>query len=93
MNGNFKKIGMYLETEETELSYEKCLLHLLFSFPNIVVVHPLKHQSRLQQTTFINTFSLFFREKRLDISCKSSARQRIHMKHQALFSSKYRSKK
>ena len=29
----------------------------------------------------------------LDISCESSARQRIHMKHQALFSSKYKSKK
>ena len=25
---------------------------------------------------------------RLDISCESSARQKIHMKHQALFSSK-----
>ena len=31
-------------------------------------------------------FSLFFREKRLDVSCESSARQRIHMKNQALFS-------
>ena len=32
-------------------------------------------------------FSLFFREKRLDILCESSARQKIHMKH-VLFSSR-----
>ena len=30
---------------------------------------------------------------RLDISCKSSARLRIHMKHQSLFSSKDKRKK
>ena len=36
---------------------------------------------------------IFFPEKiRLDISCESSARQRIHMMHQALFSSKDKSK-
>ena len=29
----------------------------------------------------------------LDISCESSARQRIHMEHQALFASKDKSKK
>ena len=42
---------------------------------------------------FINIFSLFFREKRLDISSESSAWQRIHMKNQALFSSKDEIKK
>ena len=49
---------------------------------------PLKHQSRLQQTTFINIFFLFFcfSEKiRLDVSSESSAWQRIHMKNQAFF--------
>ena len=54
---------------------------------------PLKRHSRLQQKTFINIFSLFFREIRLDVSSESSARQRIHMKNQALFSSKDKSKK
>ena len=53
---------------------------------------PLKRQSRIQQTAFINIFSLFFREIRLDVSSESSARQRIHMKNQALFSSKDKSK-
>ena len=43
---------------------------------------------RLQQTTVLNTFSLFSEKIRLDVSCESSARQRIHMKHQAIFSSK-----
>ena len=44
--------------------------------------------------TFINIFSLFFSEKiRLDVSSESSARQRIHMINQALFSSKDKSKK
>ena len=39
-------------------------------------------------------FLIFFPEKiRRDISCESSARQRIHMKLQALFSSKNKSKK
>ena len=34
-------------------------------------------------------FFIVISEKiRLDVSCESSARQRIHMKHQALFSSK-----
>ena len=39
-------------------------------------------------------FFIVFSEKiRLDISCESSARQRIHMKYQALFSLKDKSKK
>ena len=58
-------------------------------------VQPLKRQSQLQQTTFINIFSsVFFSEKiRLDVSSASSAKQRIHMKNQALFSSKDKSKR
>ena len=45
--------------------------------------------------TFIYIFSFFFSEKiRFDVSSESSAaRQRIHMKNQALFSSKDKSKK
>ena len=39
-------------------------------------------------------FFIVFSEKiRLDVSSESSARQRIHLKHQALFSSKDKSKK
>ena len=39
-------------------------------------------------------FFIVFSEKiRLDVSTESSARQRIHMKNQALFSSKDKSKK
>ena len=41
---------------------------------------------------FVSVF-LFSEKIRPDILCKSSARQRIHMKHQALFSSKDKSKK
>ena len=58
-----------------------------------LLVYPLKRQSGPQQTTFINILSLFFREIRLDVSSGSSARQRIHMKNQVLFSSKDKSKK
>ena len=43
----------------------------------------------LQQTTFINTISLFSEELRLDVSSESSA---IHMQNQALFSLKDNSK-
>ena len=43
---------------------------------------------------FFIVFFFFFLEKiRLDVSCESSARQRIHMKNQALFISKEKSKK
>ena len=41
---------------------------------------------------FVFCFLFFFDKIMLDISCESSARQRIHMKHQALFSSKDKSK-
>ena len=51
-----------------------------------------RRQSRLQQTTFINTFSFFSDKIRLDNFCKSSVRQRIYMKNQVLFSSKDKSK-
>ena len=50
-------------------------------------------QSRLQQATFINIFYCFSEKIRLDVSSESSARQRIHMKNQALFSSRDKSKK
>ena len=33
-------------------------------YSNVPMNYPLKHQLRLQQTTFINTFSLFFRENK-----------------------------
>ena len=56
---------------------------------------PIKRQSRLQQTTFINVFIVFSQKIRLGVSNESSARQRqrIHVKNQALFSSKDKSKK
>ena len=38
-------------------------------------------------------FLLFSEKIRLDISCESTARQRIHMKHQNLFSSSDKSEK
>ena len=50
---------------------------------------PLESQSPLQQMTFID----FQRKIRLDISCESSARQRIHMKYQAIFFAKDKRKK
>ena len=59
----------------------------------------LKRQLRLQQTSFINMFSLVRQKIRLNVekssrgSSESSARQKIHMKNQALFSSKDKSKK
>ena len=41
----------------------------------------------------MNIFSLFSEKISLDVSSESSAKQRIHMKNQALFSSKDKSKK
>ena len=38
-------------------------------------------------------FHCFSEKIRFDVSCESSARQRIHLNHQALFSSKDKSKK
>ena len=51
----------------------------------------MKRQSRLKQTTV--NIHCFFKIIRLEISCKFSARQRIHMKYQPLFSSKDKSRK
>ena len=42
---------------------------------------------------FINIFHCLSEKKRLDVSSESSARLRIHMKNQALFSSKDKNKK
>ena len=67
------------------------MLWLLIGRHSIACFSPLKRQSRLQQTTFINIFSLFFRENKTDVSSESSARQRIHTKNQALFPSKDKS--
>ena len=53
----------------------------------------LKVPTRLQQTRFIHIFHCFSEKIRLDVSSESSARQRIHIKNQALFSSKDKSKK
>ena len=53
-------------------------------------MYPLKSRAKLQQTTLLFIFLtfFFFKEIRLDFSCESSARQRIHRKNQALFSLK-----
>ena len=63
-------------------------------------ISPRKHNLTLQVpitaevNDSLNIFSLFFSERiRHDISCESSARQRIHMKHHALFSSKDKKEK
>ena len=54
---------------------------------------PLKRQSRLQLTMFLKIFFHCFPEKvRLDVSSDSSSRQRNHLKQQALFFSKDKSK-
>ena len=44
-----------------------------------------------EQTTFVNIFHRFSEKIRLDVSSESSARQRIHIKNQALLSSKDKS--
>ena len=46
---------------------------------------PLKHQTKLQQTTLYFFSFCLLKKIRLDFSCEFSARQRIHMKHQVLF--------
>ena len=50
---------------------------------------------RLQQSIFMSTFSLLFRENKtmFHVNPLLSAVQRIHLKHQALFSSKDNNKK
>ena len=50
----------------------------------------LKAPITTEQTTFINIFHRFSETIRLDVSSESSARQRIHIKNQAIFSSKYK---
>ena len=79
----------FLRTKKHELAdFDKCLSVLFFFH-----ILTLKPQSRLQQTTFINIFHCFSEKIGLDVSSESSARQRSHMKNEALFSSKDKSKK
>ena len=46
------------------------------------VILTLKHQAKLQQTTVLCFYFYLLKKKRLDVSCESSARQRIHMKYE-----------
>ena len=52
------------------------------------VFKPLKRQTKIVADNTLFFLLLSFKEIRLDISCESSARQRIHMKYQVLFSLK-----
>ena len=45
----------------------------------------LKRQTKLPQTALFYFTFIFSKKIRLDVSCESSAKQRIHMKYQALF--------
>ena len=65
-------------------------MELEFKVKNRILT--LQRQSRLQRTTFTNTFSLFAEKIRLDISYESSGRQTIQTKHQVIFSWKEKSK-
>ena len=49
-------------------------------------------QSNLQQMTLLIFFSFSERKKNVDMSCKSSSKQMIHMKCQDLFSLKKKNK-
>ena len=55
-------------------------------------VLPLKAQITTAADNIHKYFFIVFQRKRLNVSSESSARQRIHMKNQALFSSKDKSK-
>ena len=57
------------------------------------VVHTSIYQQWLTLTAPITTAANDIHKMRLDVSSESSARQRIHMKNQALFSLKDKSKK
>ena len=56
----------------------------LTAFLTLTLKVPNKNCSRRH----FNFLLLSFKKVRLDVSCESSARQRIHMKHQVLFSLK-----
>ena len=61
----------------------KC--RLLKILPRVLSV---KVPRKIAADDILNFFSLFFRANKVDILCESSARQKIHMKCQALFSLK-----
>ena len=46
---------------------------------------PLKRQTKIAADDIIIFYFYFLKKIRLDFSCESSARQRIHMKYQVLF--------
>ena len=56
----------------------------------VVTFHcePIKHQTKIAADDILIFFFYLLKKIRLDISCESSALQRIHLKHQVLFSRK-----
>ena len=85
-----------MKTADALLSQE---CHFVFIFSQFTTPEPAVSLTlKAPITTAAEDIHLIFfqwlSEKiRLDVSAESSARQRIHMKHQALFSSKSKSKK
>ena len=73
------------------LNLETLLIHVLFCKAKQLT---LKVPITTAADDIINIFFIvFFQKIRLDVLSEFSARQRIHMKNQALFSSKDKSKK
>ena len=77
------------EYVSTQKMKEFCSLEYIFSFKNGPILNPKGPIT----TAADDSLDFFLSDKiMLDISCESSAWQRIRMKHQALFSSKDKSK-
>ena len=68
-------------------SYRSVLLCPVL-FPTVILANPKSAKQNLQQTTLECFYFYISKKIRLDVLCESSARQRIHMKYQVLFSLK-----
>ena len=58
-----------------------------------IYLEPLKCQTKISAEDILNFYFYLLKKIRLDFSCESFAQQRIHMKHQVLFSLKNNKKK
>ena len=53
-----------------------------------IIINPLKRQTKIAADDILIFFFYLSKKIRLDFLCESSTQQRIHMKHQILFSLK-----
>ena len=77
---------LYCKTRQLQLRrIEEIISGVLF---RVSLFYPLKRQTKIAADDILIFYFYLSKKIKLDFSCESSVRQRIHLKHQTLFSLK-----